>query len=652
MNIGGNCVLYEGISHIESQGGSIMKEKVQSFGRFLSGMVMSNIGAFIAWGLTAALFIDTGWLPNKELSTLVGPFLGYALPLLIAYTGGKMVGGTRGAVMGAIAVMGVIQSNPGTTMLMGAMVMGPLAGWVIKQFDALVEGKIKPGFEMLVNNFSVGILGLIMAILGFYITGPIMAAILALLKAGAEVLVANRLLPLVSLVVEPAKVLFLNNAINHGIFTPLGAEQASEFGKSIFYMIETNPGPGTGVLLAYWLFSRDQVTKDSAPGALIVHLLGGIHEISFPYILMNPLLLLATIGGSFAAMVYNTLLGLGLSGPASPGSIFAFVGMAPKGSTLSVFFAFVIAAGVSFLIASPIVRLSNGKGSLEDARQEVASRKSAAKGLHPAGAGDKKVDLRTLDQIVFACDAGMGSSAMGAAIMQRKLERAGFGNIKVTHASVSEIPPGAQFIICHEDLAERARRSAPQARLVTITNFMNAPEYDDIVNEIIVSRENPHQQSAAQNPAKAARPDYHGGVLIRKNILLNRPKQTKEEVIRDMGRVLHESGYVTERYTEAMLKKEEVFNTAIGNKLAIPYGVEGMTGEILNAGIAIFTYPDGVDWGNGQTVNLVIGIASVGDEHLETLSKIATTCSSEAEVAKILKMNVDEVYALFISQIR
>ncbi len=643
--IGKSCESQKGSYRV--QGGRNMKEKVQSFGRFLSGMVMSNIGAFIAWGLTAALFIDTGWCPNKELSTLVGPFLGYALPLLIAYTGGKMVGGTRGAVMGAIAVMGVIQSNPGTTMLMGAMVMGPLAGWVIKQFDALVEGKIKPGFEMLVNNFSVGILGLIMAILGFYITGPIMAAILALLKAGAEVLVANRLLPLVSLVVEPAKVLFLNNAINHGIFTPLGAEQASEFGKSIFYMIETNPGPGTGVLLAYWLFSRDQVTKDSAPGALIVHLLGGIHEISFPYILMNPLLLLATIGGSFAAMVYNTLLGLGLSGPASPGSIFAFVGMAPKGSTLSVFFAFVIAAGVSFLIASPIVRLSNGKGSLEDARQEVASRKSAAKGLHPADAGDKKVDLRTLDQIVFACDAGMGSSAMGAAVMQRKLERAGFGNIKVTHASVSEIPPGAQFVICHEDLAERARRSAPQARLVTITNFMNAPEYDEIVDEIIVSRENPHQQSAAQNPAKAARPDYHGGVLIRKNILLNRPKQTKEEVIRDMGRVLHESGYVTERYTEAMLKKEEAFNTAIGNKLAIPHGVEGMTGEILNAGIAIFTYPDGVDWGNGQTVNLVIGIASVGDEHLETLSKIATTCSSEAEVEKILKLNVDEVYELF-----
>ncbi len=623
-----------------------MKEKVQSFGRFLSGMVMPNIGAFIAWGLTAALFIDTGWLPNKELSSLVGPFLSYALPLLIAYTSGKMVAGPRGAVMGAIAVMGVIQSNPGTTMLMGAMVMGPFAGWVIKQFDRMVDGHIKPGFEMLVNNFSIGIIGLIIAILGFYITGPIMAVILAVLKSGAETLVAAGLLPLVSLVVEPAKVLFLNNAINHGIFTPLGAEQASEFGKSIFYMIETNPGPGTGVLLAYWMFSRDAVTKESAPGALIVHLLGGIHEISFPYILMNPLLLLATIGGSFAAMIYNTFFNLGLSGPASPGSIFAFVGMAPKGSTLSVFLAFVIAAGVSFLIASPIVRFSNGKGSLEDAKNEVKSLHDESKGVAPV-AGNNDVDLRTLDQIVFACDAGMGSSAMGAAVMQRKLETAGFGNIKVIHSSVSEIPAGAKFVICHRDLAERARKSAPQARLVTITNFMNAPEYDEIVNEIIEARENPHQQSAAHDAAKAARPDYHGGVLIKQNIRLNRPSQTKEEVIRDMGKVLYESGYVTEKYTEAMLKKEEVFNTAIGNKLAIPHGVEGMTGEIKNAGIAIFTYPDGVDWGNGQTVNLVIGIASVGDEHIATLGKIATTCSSEAEVDKILKMDVDEVYNLF-----
>lgn len=634
-----------------------MKEKVQSFGRFLSGMVMPNIGAFIAWGLMAALFIDTGWLPNKELNTIVGPFLSYALPLLIAYTGGKMVGGQRGAVMGAIATMGVIQSNPGTTMLMGAMVMGPLAGWVIKQFDKAVDGKIKPGFEMLVNNFSVGIIGLLLAIVGYYIFGPIMAGLLAVLQAGANVLVKHSLLPLVSIFVEPAKVLFLNNAINHGIFTPLGAEQVKTAGKSIFYMIETNPGPGTGVLLAYWLFSKDKATKDSAPGALIVHLLGGIHEISFPYILMNPILLLATISGSFAAMMYNTIFHLGLNGPASPGSIIAFVGMAPKGSTFAVLLSAVIAAAVSFAIATPIIRFSSVKNSLDDAKDQMNTMKNSAKGLVHQGA---EVDLRTLDQIVFACDAGMGSSAMGAAVMQRKLEEAGFNNIKVEHSSVSEIPDGTKFVICHQDLVERAKKSAPQARIVTITNFMNAPEYDQVVAEIVASRENkPEEAEAETNNTELeaqndqieaqleAHEDYKGGVLIKKNILLNRPTQTKEEVIRDIGKIMYESGYTTEKYTEAMLEKEKVFNTAIGNNLAIPHGIEGMTGEILNAGLVIFTYPDGVDWGDGQTVKLIIGIASVGDEHVDTLARIAVACNSEEAVDKILQMSVDEVYNTF-----
>ena len=291
-----------------------MKAKVQSFGRFLSGMVMPNIGAFIAWGLITALFIPSGWLPNEQLAKMVGPFLTYVLPLLIAFQGGKIVGGLRGAIMGAIATVGVICGTT-YTMFMGAMVMGPLAGLVIKKFDAAVDGRIKPGFEMLINNFSVGILGMVMAILGFYLIGPVMGIILSFLTAGVQILLQAGIFPLIGVFVEPAKVLFLNNAINHGIFTPLGAEQVAETGKSIFYMIETNPGPGTGVLLAYWLFSKDTMTRQSAPGALIIHLLGGIHEISFPYILMNPALLLATISGSVAALFYNMIFDLGLSGP-------------------------------------------------------------------------------------------------------------------------------------------------------------------------------------------------------------------------------------------------------------------------------------------------------------------------------------------------
>ena len=618
-----------------------MKERVQSFGRFLSAMVMPNIGAFIAWGLLTALFIDTGWLPNAQLSTIVGPMLTYLLPILIAYQGGKMVGGDRGAIAGTIATVGTICGTE-YTMLMGAMVMGPFAGWVMKKFDKAIDGKVKAGFEMLVNNFSLGIIGLFLAILGFYVMGPFMAGVLTVLSGGVQVLVDHGLLPLISIFVEPAKVLFLNNAINHGIFTPLGAEQVKAVGHSIFYMIETNPGPGTGVLLAYWFFSKDENTRASAPGALIVHFLGGIHEIYFPYVLMNPLLLLATIGGSMAAMFFNVLFGLGLASPASPGSIFAYVGMAPRGMTLMVLLSAVVGTIVSFLIAAPIVRLSNSKSNLDEAEAQMKNMKAQAKGISAYAIGEtgRKIDLRTLTNIVFACDAGMGSSAMGATVLQKKLEAAGFDNIKVRHASVSEVPADAEMVVCHKDLAERALKSAPDAKLVTITNFMTAPEYDQIVKDLLDARIN-------TNPEVEGGTDFHGGILLKKNIIRNHPAKTKEEAIRAMGKVLKDSGYVTERYTDAMFEKEKVFNTAIGNSIAIPHGIESMTGEILNSGIAIFTYPDGISWGDDKIVKLVIGVASVGDDHMTALAKIADACETEEAVEHIVKMNEDEIYNLF-----
>ena len=591
-----------------------MKEKVQSFGRFLSGMVMPNIGAFIAWGLITALFIATGWLPNEQLSTMVSPMLSYVLPVLIAYTGGKMVGGARGAVMGAIACVGVICGAPDYPMLMGAMLAGPLGGWVIKKFDKAVEGKIPAGFEMLVNNFSIGILGMLLAIVGFYVIGPVMAGILIFLQGGVDILVNAGLLPLVSIFVEPAKVLFLNNAINHGIFTPLGAQQVETAGKSIFYLIETNPGAGAGVLLAYWMFSKDKATKDSAPGAL---------------------------SGSVAAMFFNTIFNVGLVSPASPGSILALLAVAPRGEQLMVILSFLIGTAVSFLIASPIVKMSNSGASLEDAQSQMSDMKAASKGgAYTATADGGEVDLRTLDKIVFACDAGMGSSAMGAAVLQKKLEAAGLGNIKVSHYSVSEVPAGIKYVVCHQDLVERARKSAPSAKIVTITNFMNAPQYDMIVQEILDAKSN-------KNVANASASDFHGGVLLKKNIVLNNKPCSKNEAIRAIGKLLVDSGYVTEKYVDGMIAKEDVFNTAIGNSLAIPHGVESVIGEIKNSGLAIMTYPEGIDWGDGETVKLVIAVASAGDDHVETLGKIATTCESEEAVERIIHLSVDEIYDLF-----
>ena len=397
-----------------------MKNAVQRFGKFLSAMVMPNIGAFIAWGFITALFIEAGWLPNEKLASLNGPMLNYLLPILIGVQGGRLVGGDRGAVMGAIATVGVIVGAPDYPMLMGSMVMGPLAGFVIKKFDQAMDGRMPAGFEMLINNFSVGIFGMVLAIIGYYAIGPFMSVILVILRGGVEILINNGLLPLAAIFIEPAKVLFLNNAINHGIFTPIGIEQAAEAGKSIMYMLEANPGPGLGLLLAYWVFSKDRATKDSAPGAIIIQFLGGIHEIYFPYILMNPFVIIGPILGNVCAIFFYSITGAGLVGPAAPGSIIAFMSMSPKSSMVVTFLGVLIAAAVSFVVSSPIVKMA-GSRSLEDAQAKKDSMKAESKGAAPARTG-AEVATDAIKKIIFACDAGMGSSAMGATKFRNRIK--------------------------------------------------------------------------------------------------------------------------------------------------------------------------------------------------------------------------------------
>lgn len=462
-----------------------MKQSIQKFGRFLSGMVMPNIGAFIAWGLITALFIPTGWVPNEKLASLVDPTIKYLLPLLIGYTGGKMVGGLRGGVVGAIATMGVI-IGADVPMFLGAMAMGPLGGWVIKSFDRWVDGKTPAGFEMLVDNFSAGILGGILAIIGFLAIGPVAEAINTALGAGVGWLVERKLLPLTSILVEPAKVLFLNNAINHGVFTPLGAEQAASAGRSIFFMIESNPGPGLGLLVAYMLFGKGNA-KSSAPGAIIIHFLGGIHEIYFPYVLMNPILILAMIGGGASGVFTLSLLNGGLVGAASPGSIFAELLMTPKGAYFANITGITVAAVVTFFLAAALLKaFGKDEADLEKAASQVKQMKAESKGqtFHYS---DSAVAVKTateVKKIVFACDAGMGSSAMGATRLRKKLKAAGLGQIVVEHASVDEVPADADIIVCHVELRERAMAVNSNARLVTITDFLNAPEYDTLIESL------------------------------------------------------------------------------------------------------------------------------------------------------------------------
>ncbi|MCI6996269.1 MAG: PTS mannitol transporter subunit IICBA [Eubacterium sp.] len=457
-----------------------MKEKVQVFGRFLSGMVMPNIGAFIAWGLITALFLATGWCPNETLAQLIGPMSSMLLPLLIAYTGGQVVAGQRGGVIGAIATMGVIVGSD-VPMFIGAMIVGPAAAWVIKQFDRLVQNKIKAGFEMLVNNFSIGIIGAALAAVAMLGVTPLVNVLNGWMEAGVGFFVNHGLLPLTSLFIEPAKVLFLNNAINHGILSPMGIKQVEEVGKSVFFLLEANPGPGLGILLAYCFFGKG-TAKSSAPGAVIIHFFGGIHEIYFPYILMNPLLLLAVIAGGASGVFVFTMMNVGLTAPSSPGSILAILMMAERHSYVGLILGVLISAAVSLVIAIPILKFMSKDASLEEAQAKKDSMKRQAKGLDAKNTTETAVGK--VSKIAFACDAGMGSSAMGATVLKKKLAAAGITGIEVIHTPVSSIPGDVQVVVTHQELGERAAHSCPQAKLILITNFLAAPQYDELVEKL------------------------------------------------------------------------------------------------------------------------------------------------------------------------
>ena len=655
-----------------------MRQQIQQFGRTLSGMVMPNIGAFIAWGFITALFIPEGWWPNGQLAQLVGPMLTYLLPLLIAYTAGRNVAGERGGVIGAIAAVGVIVGSD-IPMFIGAMIMGPLAGYAIRRFDRMVEGRVKAGFEMLVSNFSIGILGMLLAVLGYYVVGSVVTGLTMLISSGAELVIRHGLLPLVSLFVEPAKVLFLNNAVNHGIFSPIGIEQARETGQSIMFLLETNPGPGLGVLLAYWLFGRGNA-RQSAPGAVIIQFFGGIHEIYFPYILARPVLIVAAIAGSAAGLLFFSLSDAGLVAPASPGSILSVLAMAPKGKTLIVLLGVVISAAVSLLVAAPFIRRASKTETEGD--PAVGKLPQSAAGISPHAAG------RPVRKVIFACDAGMGSSALGATRFRRRLRDAGIG-IAVGNSAADRIPSDADVVVCQSVLAERIAAAAKDAELIVIDNFLSDPGLDTLfvrlegaeptaadsgtvsggesapdisdarLAEAVLPSDVCDARSAGATPSsettaspdmpaaadsdpkpeetasapKDAAPD--GAILQPGNVRVGLPAEPKEEAIRRAGELLVAGGYARPEYVDAMLRREELATTCLGMGLAIPHGTSDAKERVLRSGIVILQYPDGVDF-DGEKAHLIVGIAGVGDEHLEILARLSASFEDEELLQRLM----------------
>jgi PTS system mannitol-specific IIC component len=493
--------------------------RVQQFGTFLSNMVMPNIGAFIAWGLITAMFIDVGWInlgggdhawlsPHSWVAHIggwgdwaegangggiVGPMIKYLLPLLIAYTGGKAVYETRGGVVGAIAAFGVIAGTE-IPMFLGAMIMGPLGGWSMKHIDRIWDGKIRPGFEMLVNNFSAGIWGGILATVGFFALSDLLTWVAERFGDGVKFLVNHDLLPFAAFVIEPAKVLFLNNALNHGVLTPLGLQESTEQGKSILFLLEANPAAGLGLLLAYTFFGKG-LAKASAPGAAIIQFFGGIHEVYFPYVLMKPILILAMIAGGFTQILINVIFSSGLRSPAAPGSVFAVYLAAPTdlqnltGVTLSI----LGGAAASFVVASFLLKIDKTEEAEDQLvgathQMEALKGKSSSVASVLTGGAATAVAARPISAIVFACDAGMGSSAMGASVLRKKIHDAGHPEVTVVNKAIANLDDDYDIVVSHQDLTDRAKQRTPSAVHVSVDNFMGSPRYDEIVEMIEQSR--------------------------------------------------------------------------------------------------------------------------------------------------------------------
>lgn len=560
------------------------------------------------------------------------------IPVLIAAQGGYLTGGDRGRITGAIAVIGCIADAPGTTMLMGAMVIGPFSGWVIKRFDEFMDGRTPAGFEMLIDNFSVGLIGMALAMIGYLIIGPVMNAILAVLMAGVQVLIDYGLMPLLAIFIEPAKVLFLNNAINRGIFAPIGIAQAQETGRSIMYMPEANPGPGLGVLLAYCLFCKDAKTRQSAPGAVIIHFFGGIHEIYFPYVLMNPKVIIAPICGNAAAIAWFGFTGCGLTSAASPGSIFAFLAMTPSECMIQVIIGVCIAAAVSFVIASPIVRAAD-VADIDSASEKMREMKGTSEAVVVSGTENGLV--------VFACDAGMGSSAMGATRFRNRI-KAERPDLTVKHSGVDNVTGEAKIVVCQRVLSERARKSAPQAQIVEIDNFLDDPALD-VLYESLNSMKNsavPAGNAPTAKLAPAADPDKPKLSISAADIQLGCKSVGREQAIRDSGALLVKRGYVKDLYVDAMVERDKLTSVYIGMGIAIPHGTNEAKDAVENTGVVLQQYPDGVDF-DGEKAQLVFGIAGKGEEHLEILANICRILEDE-EILEKLKTTDDLDWALSV----
>ena len=444
-----------------------MRKWVQKAGKFYSRIIMDYIGIFLFIGILSVLFGENGWYPNDHIFQMTSIVYKILIPCLIGYGAGNAVGEKEGGCVAILAVAGIIACSFNVGIL-GAMILGPICGWLTKYVLKNLVDRFTAATHMLIRNLLIAGLGGVFCVLSFYLVAPALVSISDAIAQAINILIEAKLIVLSSLLIEPAKVMFLNNGLNHGILTPLGMSQAEMQGKSLLFLLETNPGPGAGILLALFLMKKNKRQQFGA--GLFAQVIGGIHEVYFPFIAENLWLLPAAIAGNMAGIFCFVQMDAGLTGPVSPGSVLTILMMAGRDNLGSVLFGIGVSMAVSFLTAVLILKTGVDDSKLQ--KEKVNGTMEERKPIH---------------KILFICDGGVGSSVMAAALFKRKLAERGIGDVEVKACAVDLIEEDNDLLVCQKSFARESTQIPAGRELYTLENLLSTQEYEGLL-ELIETR--------------------------------------------------------------------------------------------------------------------------------------------------------------------
>lgn len=444
--------------------------------KFYSSIIAANLPLFIMLGFISLAFSNSGLFPNEKMALVSQSCYSYLLPTILAYYAGKKIGGDSGAFTGAVCGLSISIFSAYTSFI-ASIFMGTLCGVLCRFLKEKIKFDKFTGFEMISKNIFFGAVGVITVSLTYFVFAPIFSYIDLFFANLIEYLTDVKTLPITTSIIETLKVFSLNNSINHGFLIPAGVENATKFGKSVFFLLETNPGPGLGILLALYILNKDR--RKYFASCMTVQAIGGIHEIYFPIILSNLKLLIALILGAISGNLVFYLLHAGARGAISPGSIITIFLMCSPSDWLAILLGIATSAVVSCISACLILEFDAHKS------KEIESDDNTSERIETTSEPLFNLpDFGYVEDIVFVCDAGIGSSVMAASMFKKMLIENGLGGISVSSSPVDEIPEDADLLICQKIISTKARDYNEYATIIEVENFMDSNMYKAIIEKI------------------------------------------------------------------------------------------------------------------------------------------------------------------------